>query len=485
MESMTASKDANGWRGPVATVVVALACVLLTFIGGEEMPLGLLIAGIPLALALAWLLPVELALLFIVMTMFRLHEAYPVLMPLRLPLLVGLLAMLSCALHMLAGRLSFPRRPELVLALLFFLHVTIGSAFGVNIGKSYEMWPDVIVKLLIAMLFLSVIIDVPRDAGKVAFALVGGSSLIAIVAIYNQMNGLELVEGTRVTIGRSTGSQLADPNDLAFALMFPVAFALSALTIRGQRWGRRLLWLAALVLICWAILATKSRGGMLATIAVAACVFAINYKAKVGPMIAVAVLGAVLYSVSGIGTRETAMGSDGGLDASAMTRLDTWRAAVLMALSRPIFGVGIGNFSDMYWSYADFWHGKSYVTHSIWFQALSETGFVGLGLLVAMFVTAIRSAYKSMRLLEQVGAPSNVLAIAVSIFAGWIGVAVAGSFLSQIFGWQVFTLVALTAALSHHVARMHPREALAAGLERQPAPSSAQTVPAPRLRPVP
>ncbi|WP_411019965.1 hypothetical protein, partial [Salmonella sp. ZJHZ21_0168] len=47
---------------------------------------------------------------------------------------------------------------------------------------------------------------------------------IAIVALNNKMNGIGLVEGTRVTISRELRSQLGDPNDLSLVLMFPVSF---------------------------------------------------------------------------------------------------------------------------------------------------------------------------------------------------------------------------------------------------------------------
>ena len=36
---------------------------------------------------------------------------------------------------------------------------------------------------------------------------------MAIVTLMNKANGTDLVEGTRVTIGRTIGSVLGDPND--------------------------------------------------------------------------------------------------------------------------------------------------------------------------------------------------------------------------------------------------------------------------------
>lgn len=47
---------------------------------------------------------------------------------------------------------------------------------------------------------------------------------IALVALNNKINGVGLVEGTRVTISREYRSQLGDPNDLSLVLMFPVSF---------------------------------------------------------------------------------------------------------------------------------------------------------------------------------------------------------------------------------------------------------------------
>lgn len=456
----------------IALVVLSAIIGLASFASDDALPIGLLLAGVPMALAIAWLFPVELALLFAALTMFRLHEAYPILMPLHLPLLSATLAILSCGLHLISRTVAIPDRLELRLALLFFAHVTLGTIYSTNVGNSLGLWPHSVVKLAIAMLFLAMILKLPRDAGKVAFVLVAGSSLISCVAIYNQLNGLELVEGTRVTIGRSAKSQLGDPNDLCFALMFPVAFALSALMVRGVKTFHRILWLIALILMSWAIIATKSRGGVLATVAVFGCIYAITFKAKLLPMLVAATIGGLLYVVAGIGQREYVMGTAGAIDESSMTRLDAWKSAIKMALDRPLFGVGIGNFPEQFWQYTEFWLGRVYVTHSIWFQALSETGFVGVGLFIAMFVAAIRSSYWSLRVLERADAPAPVRALGVSLFATWIGICVAGSFLSQIFGWQIFTLVALTAVLGKHVTDTYP--------EAGPAKAAGRTAPAAR-----
>ena len=64
-----------------------------------------------------------------------------------------------------------------------------------------------------------------KDFSLVTISITFSGMLVGIVAILNKINGIGLVEGTRVTIGRAIGSVLGDPNDLALVLMFPVAFA--------------------------------------------------------------------------------------------------------------------------------------------------------------------------------------------------------------------------------------------------------------------
>ncbi|MGB0360640.1 MAG: hypothetical protein ACPGEF_04425, partial [Endozoicomonas sp.] len=44
------------------------------------------------------------------------------------------------------------------------------------------------------------------------------------VAVSNKLNGIGLVEGSRVTISRHLQSQIGDPNDLSLVLLFPVSF---------------------------------------------------------------------------------------------------------------------------------------------------------------------------------------------------------------------------------------------------------------------
>ncbi len=434
----------------VATGLLVLVMLVAPNARSEGLSPELIFAGMPLVICLAWLYPVEVALVFVAATMFRIHEAYPFLIPYRLPLVTAFASILAVTLHIVVKNTSLPAKLELKLALLFGVHVTLGIAFSVDREQSLMQWTENFGKLIAGMVFLAMILRLPRDAMKIAVALITASVLVSFVAIYNSLNGIGFVNGDRVTIAREMGSLLGDPNDLCFVLMFPVSFALGTLLTRGTGIGLKLACACALPIMAWAIIATQSRGGVLSVVAVCGYFFVRSQKSKLFAFAITGTLGVLLYVVAGIGRRGYAFSQTETLDLSSHGRIAAWIAAVRMALVYPIFGVGMGNFVGLYWNYSDFWDGQPHATHSIWFQVLSEAGFVGLGLYVWMIVASLCSAYRSNAIIERNKAPGSVRALSVSIVASWIGICVAGSFLSQAFSWQIFILVALTAVLSRH-----------------------------------
>jgi putative inorganic carbon (hco3(-)) transporter len=445
----------NTFRTSQIAIAALATAVLLLLMWQYNDPAGglgvdVIFALAPLALGLAWFKPADMALLFVAATMFRIHEAYPSLNPYHIPLLTAGLCILSVSLHLVRGGMVLPWRKEIKLALLFALHVTIGIAFSVNREVSLQKYADNFAKIIAGMVFLAMILRLPRDAMKIAGVLMLTSTLVSFVAIYNQINGIGLIEGTRVAISSDIDSLLGDPNDLCFVLMFPLAFGLSAIFTPDVSRGFKLASMSAVSFIVWAIIATKSRGGMIATVVVLGYLYARASKARILPMLIVAGAGLALYVVAGIGQRTYTFNATAAVDVSSLGRLEAWKAAVRMTMDHPVFGIGMGNFESLYRQYSDFWDGRTYVTHSMWFQIMSEAGIPGIALFVSMFVVSFHSARRSLKLLDDAMAPPQARALAASIVASWMGLAVAGSFLSQAFSWQVFILVSLTAVVGRY-----------------------------------
>ena len=403
------------------------------------------LAALPLTVALVWHWPIGLALAFLSVACFRLHEAFPALMALQLPLVFALLLITSASIHLFGRNVVAYMRPELAFVLLFGFHASTGILFAADRELAYQAWSTQFTKVLLMCMLMAWLMRVPDDCNLVASVITICGALVSSVAIYNWLNGIDLVGG-RVSIGQLVKSSLADPNDLAFTLMFAVAFSLSIFFARSTGPVQRGVVAIVLLSLFWAIIATKSRGGLLGTLAVLWIYFTKRYKSIVLPLIISAVVGVALFVLADISSR-----SDADLEDSSQGRLTFWKAAFFMALSRPLFGVGMDNFQGMLWSYASVWDGREHVAHSIWFSVMGETGFVGFGLYVGMIVYAFRAVFGAFGYLESIEAEARTRNLALALTAGFTGTCVAGTFLSQAYSWPVFIQIAFIAALARHV----------------------------------
>jgi probable O-glycosylation ligase (exosortase A-associated) len=141
-----------------------------------------------------------------------------------------------------------------------------------------------------------------------------------------------------------------------------------------------------------AILATYSRGGLLALAAVSVFIW-LKSRKKLLPaiVILIAVLSAILAMPEKwserMGTIETYQE-----DRSAMTRLEIWGAAFKIALARPLTGGGFGaTYSQAVIDTYD--PGiEARAPHSVYFEVIGEQGFVGFLIWAAIPVLAWRNA---------------------------------------------------------------------------------------------
>ena len=106
----------------------------------DDIVLSLQLAAVPAALTLAWRWPLGIALAFISISCFRFHDAFPSLQPLRLPIALGGLLIITAAFHIFARNVSIFLRRESILMFLFLLHVTIGMMFAVDRQTAYDGW---------------------------------------------------------------------------------------------------------------------------------------------------------------------------------------------------------------------------------------------------------------------------------------------------------------------------------------------------------
>ena len=436
----------------IAVILCLLIGVLWHFVPHPVVPMAIGLA--PLAILFVLHTPFLMVLLFVVFSFFRIHEAFPQLYSLKIPLLLSLASLSALAWHTIFTRKIIPYwRPELSLLAIFFALVTIGVPLADNMPLAISYYTGTYIKIGIMTLAIAWMTTKPGDFSLASRLIVIAGTAIALVAITRKAAGIGLVEGTRVTIGRDFGSMLGDPNDLALVLLFPMAFAVSLVLTPKTPLLSRLIGIVGVPLLFSGIIATQSRGGLLGIVAV----FGIFGYRKIKSKLLLAAIGAVgmlgLITLAGISDRKSGGSAEEGVDASAMGRIYAWEAAIGMAVANPLTGVGINNFLVNYFFYSSHWDGMNHAVHSTWFGVLAETGFLGLIVFVSMIVRLILSAVRSLNAIEaneDTHSPA-VHAASQAVLGGLVATIVSGTFLTQGFVWPIYILTALLVAVSRWV----------------------------------
>ncbi len=268
--------------------------------------------------------------------------------------------------------------------------------------------------------------------------------------------GLGLVGGEAIdryaageTFGRLAGGS-GDANQLAAGLVPAVALALGLLAVSARGWTR-VLAIAALPVAGVGLIATESRGGMLAlAVVLAGLPFALRSTRRIVPA------GLVLAAVA---TVTFALLTPGSLVRLSDTkdgtgREELWRVAVHMAEDHP-FGVGFNGFRTSSSQYAlepgQIEHlsqvvGRPIVVHNTYLQFLAELGIVGLLAFLAVVGLSLRSAHVAARRYLLAG-DSGMAALSRAWMVALTGFLVASAFVSFGFSYRMWTLLAVGPAL--------------------------------------
>ncbi len=389
---------------------------------------------------------------FVIFSFFRIHEVFPFLEPLKLPQLLALAALFVVFLRATISQNLNPYWcPQFTFLILFFVLITLGVPFASNFAIAKTGWSGGYSKIIIMTFVIAWMMRKESHFITASRLYIFSGACVGLMAIYNKLNGIGLVEGTRVTIGRDIGSLVGDPNDLALVLLYPMSFAIATFLEKSLSTFERLFSFSTFCILFYALLATQSRGGLLGFLAVSSF-FAYNrVRSKVLLISGGAIALAVLFIVAGIGERSSGGSAEEGIDESAMGRIYAWEAAWNMALDNPVLGVGIRNFYYNYFYYSSHWDGKNHAVHSTWFGVLAESGFVGLSLFVCLVASTLIMSLKMLKNSNNDKHSSGIRVALNAAPAGIIGFITSGTFLTQGFLWPVYLQIALVIALKRYL----------------------------------
>jgi len=438
------------------SILIVTICLSIA-IGWSLFPhplVGIVLGLVPLLIIFVLKRPFLIVLLFVLFSFFRLHEVFPQLYVLRIPLLLSVASLGALLWHVgLTRKIKIYWTPELTRTSVFFIIVIMSIILASNRPLALNYFTGIYWKIIVMTFAIAWLLQTTRDFSLSLNLITLSGLLVGLVALYNKSHGIGLVEGTRVTIGRELGSVLGDPNDLSLVLLFPCSFAISLIFSPNISRTERLFGIVTAVILVLAILATQSRGGLLGIVAIIATFAWRRVKSKALLVCCGTLLLAALFSVADISSRESGGMAEEGVGESAMGRIYACNAAIGMAVDNPISGVGLHNFYHNYFFYSDHWDGLNHAVHSTWFGVLSETGFLGLCIFMMMVIGVIRCAAISLNKIQAkvTHFPPVVSVIAEGNLSGIIGFCVAGTFLTQGFTWPLYVLIAFTVGVAHYV----------------------------------
>jgi O-antigen ligase len=336
----------------------------------------------------------------------------------------------------------------------------------------------------VALVVLLTSVRTPRGVRLVIVGVV----LAVTAAVVLALAGVDLSTHSAADVGaRSEGrlqGVIGDPNFMA-AFIVPALALCAALRSIVSPPARAILVLAAVVLVV-GLVATVSRGGMLAALVafITAVVLMRGRRPTVLGVGAVALAIAALWFSSNPAAIERYRSAE---EDRGSGREDIWLVAGRVAANNPVTGVGLANFtvrSREYvrrpgtLEYVELIVDRPHVVHNTYLQMLAETGAVGLALFLTIAGMAVAAAIRAARRFARLGEPvfANVSrAVAVA----QVGLLTAAFFISLQATATVWILLALGPIL---LGITQPRNSIPGAPKR--AVRSSASPPRPRPKPV-
>ena len=275
-----------------------------------------------------------------------------------------------------------------VLLLLFSIHITVTTMVAYVPELSWGKWDWVIKSLVIT--FVTMMLFQDRTRLRWLYMVMALS-----LGFYGLKGGLWVLRtgGENRVLGPD-GTFFGDNNTLGLALCMALPLLLYLSREEPRRWLKRILRMT-FAGSCIAILFTYSRGAFLGLIVImVVLIWRSPWRLRFAMVVlVVALIGAPLVPahlwerIQSISQQEEVETRD----TSAAGRLEAWQTAWNIALVRPVTGGGFRVLwnSDVWLNY----HEGSFLAvrdaHSLYFEVLSEHGFLGLALYLAIVVNTL------------------------------------------------------------------------------------------------
>lgn len=336
---------------------------------------------------------------------------------------------------------KLPIMPTTVLMLFFTLWITLSTIFAINVDAAFVKWMQVI--KIFAMTFLMIVIVCDRRRlDAMTWVIVGSIGFFAVKGgIFSALTG-----GAYRVYGPPQ-SMITDNNALALATIMVVPFVFYLRNTVTNRWIRRGI-LACIPVMIFSVLASYSRGALLAMVAMGAFLW-LKSRHKLATsflIVAIAAAGISFMPQKWFHRMDTIARYQ--KDESAEGRLNAWAMGLNLALDHPILGGGFTVYETVPWVWSKYAPvpENRHAAHSIYFEVLGYDGFIGLFAFLTIGFLAFFNCRKVIRGVK--GRPDLLWCrdLAAMIQVSLVGFATGGAFLNLAFFDLFWNIVALSVA---------------------------------------
>lgn len=313
-----------------------------------------------------------------------------------------------------------PLFPVTICVFGVFVAVVLSHATQFAIDAAYN-WGWEFAKIILYYLLLIGLISTPARLRQLLFCLVlfiGAQAAAAVLHFHGLINNPafeSITEEQRVNaikgaeyLRRLCGSGIFhNPNELCYPLVVGMMICLYYVGGRRCHLLARLVCLAALGLLGYALTLTHSRGGFLGLlVALLGLLIARFGWRKAVPFALVSL--PVLFVV--FGGRQTDLNVESG---TGQTRVQLWSDGLVLFMRAPLFGIGTGNYQSR----------AGLVAHNTFVQNYAELGLFGGTLFVGAYYCALTALRRLSLHDAQILDPElrRLLPYLIAVVAGYMG----------------------------------------------------------------
>ncbi len=406
-------------------------------------------------------------LFYLVIEYTRLSAIYQFLAPFQ----IGKIAVALCVVGLILAPRAISGRPAAVLwmdriLILFIAAALFSTLLAVHTDRAWGGFFDVLRWFVIYFLITRILTNRWRLRVFLLAMLILNLKLAQFVVrtyLTSLAAGVSPAALAKFGVGAGSTGFFANASDfgVGMCVIFPVAgylfFAQEKKLIRLMLLGSAITFLAA-ILVC------GSRGALVGAVAAGAAALVRNPRKSAALMMLVLLISGLIYFLPEATKDRVESGWEWEQDGTASHRVYLWKQGLKMFKDYPVLGVGPHNYPIVRFDHYRENDPKPgpFAAHSVYIEALTELGLLGVLLLILLFGLFFRlNSLTRKHLLETDpnGKLSFFYCLAYGLDLGMIGFMASAAFVSVLYYPHIWILMSLSASLN--MVALQPRPAVA------------------------